>query len=205
MTLSDTDIISRLSPKAAFREERIVVTPILDTDDQISSSGIDLRLGTQFIIFKTHLHGSLNPGFIKSREVMRYQEEIVINTHNRIILHPGQFILGSTLEYICLPGDIEARIDGRSSWARMGLLIATATTIHPYYQGIITLELTNHGSIPIELYPGLLIVFMKFNRLSKKASYKEKDEKYTYAIGPGYTKIYLDKNLSYFTKGVGQN
>lgn len=196
MTLSQKDIIKRLHPDCPYREKQIIVTPMLNPDDQILSSGIDLRLGKQFILFKSHLSGSLNPITIKQnvQQITKYQEETVVPMRRPIVLHPGQFILGSTLEYIGLPQDIEARIDGRSSWARMGLLIATATTIHPNFQGIVTLEMSNNGSIPIELFPGMKIAYMTFNILSSPVIKKD-DSKYNYAIGPGYTRIYEDVDI----------
>ena len=197
MTLSENEIRRRLSPQSStYGKDRLIVTPLIDPEDQISSSGIDLRLGTQFIVFKTHLHGTFNPGTIKAPEIIKYQEEIIFGMKQRIVLHPGQFILGSTLEYVGLPGDIEARMDGRSSWARLGLLIATATTIHPHFQGVVTLELTNHGSIPVELFPGIKIAFMTFKQLNPPVQRRDTDTKYDNAIGPGFTRIYKDKYIA---------
>lgn len=73
------------------------------------------------------------------------------------VLHPRQFVLGETLEWIHLPADLAAFVTSRSSWGRDGLIIATATGVHPGYSGILTLELTNLGEIPLRLYPGLSV------------------------------------------------
>ncbi len=69
-------------------------------------------------------------------------------------LHPGQFVLGATLEYLRFPDDLAADVVGRSSWGRLGLLVATAVLVQPGYRGTLTLELVNHGDGPIALYPG---------------------------------------------------
>lgn len=200
MPLSKNEIISRISPHSSkYGKSRIIVTPLLDPKDQIGTSGIDLRLGKQFILFKSHLQGSLKPERIGSSigEILKYQEERVIGMNKALVLHPNQFVLGSSLEYIGLPMDLEARIDGRSSWARIGLLIATATTIHPGFQGVVTLELSNHGSIPIELYPGLKIAYMTFEKIFGKVP-RRTMSKYDYSIGPRYSKIFADKGLYKF-------
>ena len=73
------------------------------------------------------------------------------------MLHPGQFVLGETLEWVHLPKDLVAFVIGKSTWGRDGLIIATAIGVHPYWSGILTLEISNVGEIPIYLYPGLAI------------------------------------------------
>jgi dCTP deaminase len=204
MTLSREEIIRRLNPTLTKPDEdRIVVTPILNINDQIGRVEIDLRLGSQFILFKEHFQGSLNPIKLLESEsyIESYQEEIVIPYHKKIVLHPGHFIVGSTFEYIALPRDIEAQVEGRSSWARLGLTIATATTVHPLYKGIVTLELSNNGTIPIELIPGVKIAQIIFHLVSPPLSDKEMEKiksKYQYSIGPGFSKLYDDKNLAQF-------
>lgn len=200
MTLTDKEIKRRLDPKQSqFNKDRIVVTPILDVNDQIGTTGIDVRLGKQFILFKDHLHGSLTPRISETEANLKlYQEEIVIPIHQKIILHPGQFIVGSTLEYVALPSDLEAQIEGRSSWARLGLLIATATTIHPLFKGVVTLELSNHGTIPLELYPGLKIAQIIFHLTETPVTPIQDQCKYAFSIGPGFTRIHKDKYIDYF-------
>jgi dCTP deaminase len=86
-----------------------------------------------------------------------YHEEIVLSMGESLIIHPGKVIIGSTFEYTAIPTDLECQVEGRSSWARLGLVIATASTIEAGYKGMITLELSNIGKIPITLYPGLRI------------------------------------------------
>ena len=109
--------------------------------------------------------------------------------------------MGSTLEYIALPRDIEAQVEGRSSWARLGLTIASATTVHPLYKGVVTLELCNNGTIPLELVPGVKIAQIIFHLVSPPLSDQQMEEikcKYQYSIGPGFSKLYDDRNLNQF-------
>ena len=195
MTISMEEIKRRMSPMATPEKERIVVTPIL-SKSQLGSVEINLRLGRQFLIFRKHLQESLGPNSMTDYEdkINKYQEEVVIGYKKDIVLHPGELLIGSTLEYVVLPSDIEAQVEGRSSWARLGLIIATATTIHPFFKGVITLELSNNGTIPIKLQPTYEIAQIIFHKVSPPAS-PTKKSRYSYSIGPGFSKIYRDKNL----------
>jgi dCTP deaminase len=204
MTLSKEEIIRRLDPKSSeYDKDRIVITPLLDKEDQIGRVEVDLRLGGQFIIFKEHFQGTLNPLTLYSFEgaIEKYQEEVVVTRSKKIVLHPGRFIVGSTFEYVALPRDIEAQVEGRSSWARLGLTIATATTIHPMYKGVITLELSNNGTIPLELSPGMKIAQILFHKIVPPLSEKDIEAikcKYQCSIGPGFSRISKDKDIEYF-------
>ena len=153
MTLTRIDLINRLNPDPADGTEPIVVTPILDPVDQIGICGIDVRLGRQFIIFKSHVRNVFSVASRNSdMEMSEFQEEIFVEQGKSIVLHPGQLIIGATLEYVSIPPDLECQVEGRSSWARLGLIIATATTVEPNFKGVVTLELVNTGTIPIQLY-----------------------------------------------------
>jgi deoxycytidine triphosphate deaminase len=99
------------------------------------------------------------------------------------VLHPWQFTLASTLEFISLPADIVGRIDGRSSWARQGLVVhSTAGDIHPGSHGFVVFELMNYGPVPILLYPGLAIAQLTFEELSGEAR-----ESYSKRAGSKYS------------------
>jgi dCTP deaminase len=100
----------------------------------------------------------------KNLEISRQQkhERYEIPFHNKFLLHPGSLALVPTLEWIKLPKNIIGTVTARSTWAREGLSIATATLIEPNYEGIATLELANLGQIPIALYPGLSIAQIAF-------------------------------------------
>ncbi|GAH46269.1 unnamed protein product, partial [marine sediment metagenome] len=84
---------------------------------------------------------------------------------NDFILHPNQFVLGITLEWIHFPKDLAGYVIGRSSWGRQGLIIATATGVHPGFSGCLVLELSNSGEVPIHIYPGLRIAQLFVHRL----------------------------------------
>ena len=200
MTIGIDEIKRRLNPAQSRMDvDRIVVTPLLIPEDQFGTVEIDLRLGRQFLLFREHLQSKLSLGNFRENEeqLSKYQEEIVIPFNDGIVLHPGSFLIGSTLEYVALPCDLEAQVEGRSSWARLGLIIATATTIHPLYKGVITLELSNNGTIPIELQPGMKISQIIFHKVSPPVSI-EKASRYSGQIGPGFSRIYKDAILKMF-------
>ncbi len=148
------------------KTKKIFFEPIISSV-QLQASSIDVRLGSEFLIVKigkiTHLDPLNEPEDVK-REVQKYTDRYkIINQYERFILHPGEFVLGSTLEYICLPLDIAARLEGRSSWGRLGVLVhATAGYIDPGFRGHITFELKNMGKVPIPLYPGVRMAQISF-------------------------------------------
>lgn len=179
--------------------ERIIITPII-LEDQINNGVVDLRLGTEFILTKKTQFANLDI-YEESLEVniKKYQEKVIVKITESLILHPTQFILGSTLEYIKLPKDIMGYITGRSSWGRLGLVIATATLINPGFAGVITLELTNVGEVPINLYPGLRIAQISLH----KCNFKVEDarlrlSKYFGSIGPSFSEVHKDKDKILF-------
>lgn len=141
-------------------KDRLVVTPILNWESQVKegSGSIDLRLGCHFIIPKRTQLASLDPLHKNyERDKREYKDEAYIGIGDHFVLHPRQFILGHTLEYIHIPSNLSAYVICRSSWGRDGLVIATATGVHPGFSGVLTLELTNLGEIPLYLYPGIAI------------------------------------------------
>jgi dCTP deaminase len=134
-------------------KNRLIVTPILE-HSQIGSASIDVRLSYEFVSVKRGNIGFLDPcGLDDGRH--RFRTPHHLNRGERFYLHPNEMVLASTLEYVRLPVGIAAYVTSRSKWGRLGLVIATATAIHPGFTGTITLELVNHGTIPIALYPGL--------------------------------------------------
>ncbi len=157
----------------------------------------DLRLGTEFILTKKTRFSNLDVKEDElSRNIQKYQEKVTFNIKDSLVLHPNEFILGCTLEYIKLPEDVIGYIIGRSSWGRLGLIIATATLINPGFAGIITLELTNVGEVPINLYPGLRIAQVSLHSsdfvIDKDYSVKSK---YFGSTSPFFSKIYEDTDL----------
>jgi dCTP deaminase len=139
-------------------KDRLIITPILDLNEQLNkgSASIDLRLGGYFKFPVRAQIAVLDPcdENIENKKG-KYLSETYIDIGDSFTLHPRQFALGQTLEWIHLPNNLCGFIIGRSSWGRDGLIIETASGVHPGYSGPLTLELTNLGEIPIKLYPGL--------------------------------------------------
>ena len=161
MLLNGGTIADRLraNPDTPFNN-RLIITPILDWRRQLDpdAASIDVRLGQKFVIPKRTKVSHLDHLDAEhDRRIELYKDETFVPIGDFFVFHPRQFVLGETLEWIHLPVDLSAYVVGRSSWGRDGLIIATATGIHPAYSGIITLEISNVGEIPVYLYPGITI------------------------------------------------
>lgn len=178
-------------------DKRLVITPLLDPKNQIGDSSIDVRLGNEFILTRKRTFHSLDiskPKAIES-QIEKYQEKIRIEFRKEFILHPNQLVLASTLEYIKLPDNIACYVIGRSSWGRLGLVIATASSVAPNFRGCITLELVNLGEVPLVLYPGVRIAQLVLHFTSSKGQYSGR---YQCPTGPEFSKIYQDEELSFW-------
>jgi dCTP deaminase len=159
MVLSDRTIARLLA------EGRIEIDPY--EDELLQPSSVDVRVDRYFRVF----HNNRYP-FIDVREEQEDLTELVEITEDRaFILHPGEFVLGSTLERIRLPDDLVARLDGKSSLGRLGLLIhSTAGFVDPGWNGHVTLELSNVANLPVTIYPGMKIGQISFVQLSEAAA-----------------------------------
>jgi dCTP deaminase len=151
-----------------IREElaagRILIDPLDPADIQPSS--VDLRLDRFFRVFRNH-----TSRVIDVREDQENLTELVeIRAEEAFILHPGEFVLGSTAERVTLPTDLVARLEGKSSLGRLGLLIhSTAGFVDAGWDGHLTLELSNVATLPITLYPGMKIGQISFLRMTTPA------------------------------------
>jgi dCTP deaminase len=162
---------------------RLVVTPLLDRR-QIGPGSIDLRLGTEFLVLRRVRGAGLDPGDETSIEKGSH-EHVDVQFGDALWLHPQQFILGSTLEFLRMPADLGAYVVGRSSWGRVGLVVATAIMVQPGFAGTLTLELVNEGDAPIRLYPGLRIAQLTVHQLSAATrAYTRPGAKYLAPTGP---------------------
>ena len=143
---------------------RIVVKPY--DSGQIQPSSIDLRLGDSFRVFHNHRVTAID-----LREPPdNLTEEVAIEPDEPFVIHPGEFCLGRTLEWVELPDDIVARVEGKSSIGRLGLIVhATAGFVDPGWKGTLTLELNNLTRVPIKLYSGLPIAQLSFMALDQAA------------------------------------
>ncbi|MBI4058572.1 dCTP deaminase [Candidatus Gottesmanbacteria bacterium] len=189
MILSDREI------KKALASGKIKIAPQPDLKIQLGSCMIDLRLGSIFRVFnhsKTPFLDPLNPDTLSDAT-----SQIKIGENEAFTLHPGEFVLAVTKEYIEMPGDLTGRLEGRSSIGRLGVVIhSTAANIECGFRGNITLELANMGRIPVMLYPGMRICSLSFEQLTSPAEvpyHKKKHAKYIGQTTPESSKISEEK------------
>jgi dCTP deaminase len=165
--LSDRDILAELD------QQRIKVEPY--DEAMIQPSSIDIRLDRFFRVFENHRYPHIDPAADQSDLTRMVETE----GDEAFILHPGEFVLGSTYEVITLPDDLAARVEGKSSLGRLGLLThATAGFVDPGFSGHVTLELANVATLPIKLYPGMKIGQLCFFRLSTPSLHPYGSAKY---------------------------
>ncbi len=159
-------ILSDRSIREALAEGRIVIEPL--DEARIQPSSVDLKLDRLFRVFRNHTAGVIDvkDDLEDLTELVRVPEDGVF------MLHPGEFVLGSTYERVALGVDVVGRLDGKSSLGRLGLLIhSTAGFIDPGFDGHITLELSNVASLPITLYPGMRIGQISFLAMTTAADH----------------------------------
>ncbi len=167
MLLSDRDILAEIN------SGRVQLDPF--DAGMVQPSSIDVRLDRFFRTFENHRYPHIDPAEDQpdlTREVEPIGDE-------PFILHPGEFVLGSTYELVGLPDDVAARLEGKSSLGRLGLLThSTAGFIDPGFSGHVTLELANVANLPIKLWPGMKIGQLCFFRLSSPAEHPYGSQKY---------------------------
>ncbi|UCE62061.1 MAG: dCTP deaminase [Phycisphaerales bacterium] len=134
---------------------------------QIGEGSVNLRLGTHFIVTKAADLPSVKPQDIGTREVRQFQQHVSKSFGETFVLHPHRLVLGATFEYIALPDDYAALVLSRSSYGRVGLIVATATYVQPGWKGCLTLELCNAADIPLELPCGASIAQLVVFRCDK--------------------------------------
>jgi dCTP deaminase len=183
--LSDRDI------KAELGAGRIALEPYEPA--MVQPSSIDVRLDRFFRLFDNHKYPFIDPA-VDQPELTRFVE---VDADQPFILHPGEFVLGSTFERVTLPDDVAARLEGKSSLGRLGLLThSTAGFIDPGFSGHVTLELSNVATLPIKLWPGMKIGQMCFFRLSSAAERPygsaEYSSRYQGQRGPTASRSYLN-------------
>lgn len=162
MVLQDAELVKRLTEEDLSK--RIVITPLIDPAKQIGPSSIDVSLGGNFKVPVTSQIPAIDPS--DPELVQRYLRSIEVSFGECFYLHPGEFVLASTLEFIRVPSDLACRIEGRSSWGRLGLLVhATAGFVDPGYSGSLTFELFNAGKLPIALKLGMYMAQLCFFHL----------------------------------------
>lgn len=160
MLLSDRDI------RAQIAAGRVTLSPW--DPDLVQPSSVDIRLDRYFRVFENHRYAVIDP----AADQTDLTREVTPQGDDPFILHPGEFVLGATYEQVRLPDDIAARLEGKSSLGRLGLLThSTAGFVDPGFTGHITLELSNVATLPILLYPGMKIGQLCFFQLSSPADH----------------------------------
>ena len=191
MILSDTDIRRRLA------DGELIVEPLDDPELQIQPASIDLRLGREFLEFQRTNISCIHPD--SEREVDEYVEESHVEAGEDFVLHPGDFVLGTTKERVEIPPDLIAHVEGRSSLGRLAVVVhATAGLCDPGYEGQITLELSNLGTAPVALTPGMRISQLTFTELKNPAERPygaERGSKYQGQSGPQASRIQSDEEF----------
>jgi dCTP deaminase len=169
MILSDHDI------RAALADGRIKIDPPVDLDVHLGACSVDFRLGHTFMVFEHSRFSYIDPRYPQSiGEAMR---TIEVADDEPFIMQAGDFALASTIESLELPDDLVARLEGRSSIARLGITVhSTAAVFEPGWIGTATMELSNLGRMAVALYPGMRICSFTFEQLSSPADvpYREK-------------------------------
>ena len=175
--LSDKDLEQIIEEKNAVYTDR---GPEVDMDLQMGPSSLDLRLGYEFGFLETRRVKAID-----TREMDNYshiKKSMETTAEEGMVIHPGEFVLGTTLETLKVPSNLVARIEGRSSYARLGLIPhAAAGFVDPGFEGQITLEIQNLGNVPITIYPEDRICQVVFETMTSEAEnpYGDKtDSKY---------------------------
>jgi dCTP deaminase len=165
--LSDRDITAEIDAG------RVVLDPY--DSSMLQPSSVDIRLDRFFRLFDNHKYAVIDP----AEDQPDLTRLVEVDPDEPFVLHPGEFVLGSVYEVVTLPDDVAARVEGKSSLGRLGLLThATAGFIDPGFSGHVTLELSNVATLPIKLWPGMKIGQLCFFRLSSAAEHPYGSEKY---------------------------
>jgi len=192
MILSDTDILNELA------SGDLVVEPLEDIDTQVQPASIDVRLGSEFTVFNQTNIPYIDPR--SEKDIAAYTRDIEIDKGDNLIIHPGDFILGTTVERVEIPHHLVASVEGRSSLGRLAIIVhATAGWIDSGFKGRITLEITNLGVAPVALWPGMRIgqiVIQELKSECTRAYGEDRDSKYQNQTGPKASKIETDKELT---------
>lgn len=190
-------ILSDKTIKEYLKKRKILINPLKD-EKQIQASSVDLRLGNEFKVFKVIRKPYIDPK--DSEDVSSYMESNIVKEGDSFIIHPNEFALATTEEYIKVPDDLVARVEGRSSMGRLGVTMhVTAGFIDPGFEGKITLEISNIGAMPVALYPGQRVCQIVFETMTtpsiKPYGHPDRKSKYMKQTRPESSRIKQDYEL----------
>ncbi|MBI4017425.1 MAG: dCTP deaminase [Candidatus Aenigmarchaeota archaeon] len=192
MILSDRDLKKLISAGNVYVTDGV---PPINVKTQLGPSSIDLRLGDHFIIFQNTKTSLLDT---KNMNLDGMTSGIHATPEEGIVIHPGQFILGTTMEFLKIPDDMAARIEGRSSYGRLGIAVhSTAGYCDPGWEGQVTLEIQNLGVVPVRLYPGERVCQVVFQKMTSEADVpygKKHDAKYMKQSRATASKLHMEKH-----------
>lgn len=172
MIASDRELKKLIEKGAVYVEDGL---PPIDLETQLGPSSLDLRLGTHFITFKQTRADVLDT---KDFNLDGFTEDLHLDEDEGILVHPDQFVLATTMETVHVPTDMAARIEGRSSYGRLGIAVhSTAGFCDPGWEGNVTLEIQNLGNVPVRLYPGERICQLVFHKMTSEARTPYSDKK----------------------------
>ena len=189
MILSDRDILARL------KKGDLVIDPLDDPDLQVQPASIDLRLGHEFLVFRHPHIPYIDP---RAGTTADYTEKLEIKEGETFVLHPGEFVLGTTYERVKIPADLVAKVEGRSSLGRLAVVVhATAGFVDPSFEGHITLELSNLGRVPVALHPKMRVSQIALHQMTSAADrpygHPSRGSKYQGQRGPVASRIERDR------------
>lgn len=192
MILSDVDI------KVKLEKGEIKIDPMPDLDEALGPASIDFRLGNQFMFYRRTEQPFID---VKSPETMENLTRLITKGNNEpFTMHPGDFVLATTMESVELPDDLIGRLEGRSSLGRLGIVIhSTAGKFDPGWKGKLVLEISNIGLVPVRVYPGMRVCQFLFEQLSSPTSQpytKRKSSKYKFQDSPISSKITTESHES---------
>lgn len=190
-------ILSDKTIKEYLEEGKIVIDPLKD-EQQIQPSSVDMRLGDEFKVFKVIRKPYIDPK--DEEDIAEYMESSTVPEGEAFIIHPNEFALATTQEYVKVPDDLVARVEGRSSMGRLGVTMhVTAGYVDPGFEGRITLEISNIGSMPVALYPGQRVCQLVFETMTTPAElpygHPKRNSKYMKQLKPESSRVKLDYEL----------
>ena len=190
-------ILSDKTIKEYLEEGKIVIDPLKD-EQQIQPSSVDMRLGDEFKVFKVIRKPYIDPK--DEEDIAEYMESSTVPEGEAFIIHPNEFALATTQEYVKVPDDLVARVEGRSSMGRLGVTRhVTAGYVDPGFEGRITLEISNIGAMPVALYPGQRVCQLVFETMTTPAElpygHPKRNSKYMKQLKPESSRVKLDYEL----------